>query len=176
MPRLLSIRHLALSMLAGLTLLACGGGAKLDYPGTEAGARALLTDLMKPDADRAAMTQALEPNDAQYNAYFAGDGAAKAMEAYKSLWGGANMVIAPKEGQTELLLEAATTDDLQAWTGNADAFPGGYKDVAAQLNKGLTVYRFKFVKPGETLGMAFDGLAFVDGRWAIFPKPWKALR
>ena len=30
------------------------------------------------------------------------------------------------------------------------------------------------VKPGETLGMAFDGLAFVNGHWRIFPKPWRA--
>jgi len=167
---------LVISLVVGATLLACGGSAKLDYPGTEEGARALLTDLMKPDADRAAMTKALEPTDAQYKAYFVGDAAAKAQETYKGLWGGANMVIAPKDGQTELLLESATTEDLQAWNDKAGPFPGGYKDVAAQLKPGVTVYRFKFVKPGETLGMAFDGLAFVEGRWAIFPKPWRALR
>ena len=38
----------------------------------------------------------------------------------------------------------------------------------------MTLFRFKFVKAGETIGMAFDGLAFVNGHWRIFPKPWRA--
>ena len=44
------------------------------------------------------------------------------------------------------------------------------------MKSGLTVYAFKFVKPGETLGMAFDGLVWVNGHFAIFPKPWRFLR
>jgi hypothetical protein len=36
--------------------------------------------------------------------------------------------------------------------------------------------RWKFVKPGETIGMAYDGLVFVNGHWAWFPKAWHALR
>ena len=31
------------------------------------------------------------------------------------------------------------------------------------------------VLPGESLGMAFDGLVHVNGHWAWFPKPWRAL-
>lgn len=32
------------------------------------------------------------------------------------------------------------------------------------------------LEPGQTLGMAFDGLVHVNGHWRLFPKPWKALR
>ena len=45
--------------------------------------------------------------------------------------------------------------------------------MAAQIKPGLKVYRFKFVEPGEDLGMAFDGLVNVNGHWRIFPKPWR---
>ena len=47
--------------------------------------------------------------------------------------------------------------------------------MAGQLQSGVTLYRFKFVKPGEGLGMAFDGLVHVNGHWVIIPKPWRAL-
>jgi hypothetical protein len=38
------------------------------------------------------------------------------------------------------------------------------------------VYRWKFTKPGETLGMAFDGLYQINGRWVLMPKPWRITR
>ncbi|TMQ06352.1 MAG: hypothetical protein E6J91_38110 [Deltaproteobacteria bacterium] len=28
---------------------------------------------------------------------------------------------------------------------------------------------------GEQLGMAYDGLIYVNNHWAWFPKPWRAL-
>ncbi len=169
---LLAATVLALSLSPG-----CKGASKgLDYPGTEAGAKALLTDLMKPDADREAMTQALKPQPEDYAAYFEGDAAGKAKKGYEKLWSDPKAVISPKDGQTELLLWTATTDDLKAGKGNAREFPGGYKKVADKLKPGVTVVRFKFVKPGKKLGMAFDGLAYVNGHWAFFPKPWRVLR
>lgn len=171
----------ALFLAAALATLtptaACKGGSKgLDYPGTEAGAKALLADLMKPDADRKAMTKALKPQAEDYAAYFDGDAADKAKKGYEKLWSDPKAVISPKDGQTELLLWTATTDDLKAGKGNAGKFPGGYKRVADKLKPGITVVRFKFVKPGAKIGMAFDGLAYVNGHWAFFPKPWHVLR
>lgn len=47
--------------------------------------------------------------------------------------------------------------------------------MAPFLNKGLVFYRFKFVEPGKELGISFDGLVFVNGRFVIFPKPWRML-
>ena len=42
-----------------------------------------------------------------------------------------------------------------------------------KIEPGHTIYRFKFVQPGKNIGMAFDGLVKVNGRWVIFPKPWR---
>jgi len=148
-----------------------------DFPGTEAGAKALLSTLLKADTDRAAMTRALRPTDSDYDAIFVAEAAAKAKEGYASLWDSRNAVIKPKEGQTALLLWSATSADIKAWQGSAAKdFPGGWKGVGASLKDGLTFYRFKFVKPGETLGMAFDGLVHVNGHWAWVPKPYQAIR
>ena len=104
------------------------------------------------------------------------DAATKAEQTYAPAWDAGQMHIAPKEGQTEVQLHSATTDQIKAGDPAASEFPGGYAEIGAQLQPGVTLYRFKFVEPGKDLGMAFDGLAHVNGRWVIFPKPWRALR
>lgn len=152
-----------------------GGSAALSkYPGTEEGARQLLTDLRTGDAK--AMTAALKPTSADYKAVFTDDVAAKAEEGYGKLWSDPKVAIGADPANTELLLSKATSDDLKQWTPQAEAdFPGGYKRVGDKLKPGLTFYRWKYAKPGEKLGMAFDGLVHVNGRWAWFPKPWRVV-
>ena len=141
----------------------------------EAGARALLRRFLAPGADRAALTKPLRPNKADYAALFDAPTAAKLQPAYDAHWDKDPMVIEAHEGQTELVLFAATSEDLQSGGGNAGEFPGGWKKVAPHLQPHQTWYRFKFVRPGEHLGMAFDGLTFVNGHWVITPKPWHGL-
>jgi hypothetical protein len=152
-----------------------GGGDASKYPGTEDGAKQLLTDL-RTSSDAKGMTLALKPSSADYQAVFVGDAAAKAEASYEKLWSDPKAVISAAPANTELLLSKATTDDLQKWTPVAEAdFPGGYKRVADKYKPGLTVYRWKYTKPGEKLGMAFDGLIYVNNHWAWFPKPWRIL-
>jgi hypothetical protein len=145
-------------------------GAKLDE------AKKLLGEFLAEGADHAALSKKLEPKDEDYAAVFVGDAAEKAKSTYAPLWKDGTIKIAPKAGQTELLLWAATTEQLKAGEGDADKFPGGYKKVVDQLKPGVVFYRFKFVEPGKTLGMAFDGLVYVNDHWTVFPKPWRALR
>lgn len=164
--------------LGAITLAGCKKNDTAEFPPTEAGARALLMRFLKPGADHAALSMQLKPQAGDYAKVFVNaEMAKKAEEKYQSLW---NMVksrpLAPKAGQTELTLVSATTDDLKAGKGNARKFPGGYARAASHLRPGLTVYRFKFVKPGESLGMAFDGLYNIDGRWVLMPKPWRVTR
>lgn len=150
--------------------------AGLDFPGTMDGAKALLQAFLKPDADHAGMSKALRPTSADYKTLYNDAFAAKLEAQYSPAWDANALVLKPKDGQTELLLFSATTDDFKAGNEKAGKFPGGYKKVTGELKPGQTLYRFKFVKPGETLGMAFDGLAHVNGRWVIVPKPWRAMR
>ena len=141
--------------------------------GSEVAATALLKKFLVAGADRAALTKELRPTSDDYAKVFTADFAKKLEAAQKPLWDSAP-VIGPKDGQTEVAVGKATTEDFQKGTAAAKEFPGGYAKIGDKLQAGVTLFRFKFVKPGETLGMAFDGLAFVNGHWRIFPKPWRA--
>jgi hypothetical protein len=155
-----------------------GSGASVDvskYPGTEDGAKQLLTDL-RTSSDARGMTLALKPQSADYQAVFVGDAAAKAEAGYGKLWGEPKTVINAPPANTETLIAKVTTEGLQTWSPAAEVgFPGGYRSIADKYKPGLTVYRWKYVKPGETTGMAFDGLIYVNNHWAWFPKPWRVL-
>jgi hypothetical protein len=169
---------LAVALAAGAPfVVACTGGASSEsskYPGTEEGAKQLLGEFLKPGADHATLSKQLRPTKDDYKAVY-GDAADKLAATYDPAWDKGELVLKPNEGQTELKLWSASSDDLKNGTGNANEFPGGYKKVADKLQAGITLYRFKFVKPGEDLGMAFDGLVHVNGHWVIIPKPWRAL-
>lgn len=156
-----------------------GGGAApstASYPAGEAGAKQLLGEFVKPGANVASLSKGLRPTSADYKALYDADTAKKLEEAYAKDWDSGRLVIAPKSGQTEVKLWSATGEELKSGKGNAKEFPGGYKRVAPHINAGQTLYRFKFVEPGKDLGMAFDGLAHVNGHWVIVPKPWRAVK
>jgi hypothetical protein len=160
--------------LAGVACKKEGGNAAASkYPGTDDGAKQLLSDLQTAKDPRA-LTRELEPSSADYKAVFTAEAAARAEEGYKKLWSDPQVLIAAPAANPELLLTKATTDDMKQWTKQVEAdFPGGYKRIADKFQPGLTVYRWKYVKPGEKSGMAFDGLIFVNNHWTWFPKPWR---
>ena len=166
---------LALLFLTFALAFATAANAAETFPGTEAGATSFLKEFLKPGADHAALSKQLRPTTADYAAVFEADSSAKVAAVYDPAWEAGQIVVAPKAGQTEVKVFSATSDEMKSWTGNAAEFPGGWKDVAAKLKPGLKIYRFKFVEPGKDLGMAFDGLIYVNGNWRIFPKPWRAL-
>lgn len=164
--------------LSAICLTACGGGGTVaeKHPGTKDGARVLLQEFLKPGADTKKMTMELRPTKEDYRAFYADEATAARAEAYfDKLWSGGNAVVAPKEGQTELKLASATTEDLKNSTGESSEFPGGMLSLAStdNIKPNLTIYAFKFVKPGESLGMAYEGLTHVNGHWRLFPKPWR---
>ena len=143
-------------------------------PGTEAGARELLTAFLQPEADTKALTAALRGTKADYEAVFSTDFATKLAALHEPMWQ-SGAAIGPKESQTAMLLHGITSAEIKAWSANAALhLPGGYEKIKDQFKDGLTVYAFKFVKPGETSGMAFDGLVHVNGAWRFFPKPFRA--
>lgn len=95
--------------------------------------------------------------------------------AYDPFWVRGQMAPRPKPGQTQVLVRLATTEDLRSRNERGHQFPGGYARVAQFFVPGRVWVRWKFVEPGQTLGMAYDGLVWVDDHWAWFPKPWKAI-
>jgi hypothetical protein len=143
--------------------------------GNEEGAQTLLKQFVAPDADHAALTKSLRPSTIDYKAMFDPSTAPKVEAAQAKDWDSNKAVIKPKPNQTEVKLWSATGAELASGTGNAKEFPAGYKKVAKHLSPTVLFFRFKFVEAGKDQGTAYDGLAFVNGRWVIAPKPWKAI-
>ena len=164
----------AVLFLLGL-LFTSVGHAQTKYPGTDDGARAMLAEFLKPGADLKALSLKLRPTRADYEAVFEKPFAAKLEAMYDAPWKAGQMVIAGKPGQTEVLLRKVASSEARNWSSKAsETLPGGYKSIASDIKPGQTIYTFKFVKPGENLGMAYDGLVYVNGQWRIFPKAWRA--
>lgn len=158
-----------------LFLALCVTGRAETFPGTDDGANKLAQEFLKPGADYAALSRAMSPTAADYAAVFEGDFGAKVAALWNAAWDSGKMVMAPKPGQTEVKISSATTEELKAGTGKASELAGGWKEVAPKMKPGLKVYRFHFLEPGETAGMSFDGLIYVNGNWRVFAKPWRAL-
>ena len=159
------------------TPAAAAADTKLDFPGTEQGAKDLLAKFLAPGADYAALSSQLRPEAADYKVVFPNAADATEAEAgYKEPWDTGAIRVMPKEGQTEVKVGFATGKELAEKTGQALDFPGGYAQIATKLAPDLTIYRFKFVEPGKDLGMAYDGLVYVNGKWRLFPKPWRVVK
>ena len=81
----------------------------------------------------------------------------------------------PGDGATRVQLVVARAADLGAGGPAASGFPGGYQQLADRLAPDELWVSWQLIAPGETTGVQFDGLVYLDGRFAWFPKPWRAL-
>jgi hypothetical protein len=141
---------------------------------THARARAALEAFLRPGADHEALTAQLRPRPEDYALVFEAAYAAVAQQAYERIWDEARPVARPKPGQRELLLASAASDIIRG-EGAPKVFPAGFARVAHTLQPGRTWFCWKFVRPGERVGMAFDGLVDLGDRFAWFPKTWRVL-
>lgn len=77
--------------------------------------------------------------------------------------------------QTTLRMSMATASELREFGVETCEFPGGYADILdALLPESLWVH-WKYVAPGSSSGMSYDGLTRLDDRWVWFPKPFRVL-
>lgn len=167
----------AVLALSASLMMGPGGapaGAEEAEPAVAAEGRALLEKFLDPSSDRAAMTLALKPTPEDVRAVYAEPLAGKLIASYEETFV-PGTAIGPKPGQTELLSIFTTTGALKRGDPVAGEFPGGYDNVREFIIGDVPIGRFKFVEPGESLGLAFDGLIFVNGRWVLMPKPWRVL-
>ena len=74
--------------------------------------------------------------------------------------------------QTEVLVHFAHAEKLKY---SEEFFPGGYQNIIPYLLPDRIWLSWKYVTPGEITGTAYDGLVWLDNRFAWFPKPWKVL-
>lgn len=156
--------------LAAMSLAGCKKGAAADA----AAAKEVLAAFTKPGADTAALSAALRPKPADYDAVFVADAVPKVKAVLEPIWDSPNAVIKPSADQTQVDLVSATADKLAK--GSVAGCPDAYKDIADKLDPKVVVYCARFVKPGEKLGLSVDALVNVNDHWAYFPKPFRALR
>jgi hypothetical protein len=96
------------------------------------------------------------------------DGADEAYEAYHRLWRQTPVPL-PNQGQTQLLIQGSTPELIS----EARLFPSGYNQCVHRFSSETIWIAWKFIKPGESLGMAYNGLAWLGDRFKWFPKPWR---
>lgn len=81
-----------------------------------------------------------------------------------------------KLNQTNILVNAATVEEIAAGEGEGLFFPGGYRKITPYLVPERVWVAWKYTEPNEISGMAYDGLVWMgEDRFVWFPKPWKVL-
>ena len=152
-----------------------GGQGGDDGPGSRADAEKLLGRFLDTGADLARLTADLAPAAPDISAVYGEPLAGRLVAMYGQMFTpGAR--IGPKPDQNALIVFHATTGALKRREAVLGEFPGGYEKVLDYIVGDYPIVRFKFVRQGEDLGLAFDGLIFVNGRWVLMPKPWRALK
>lgn len=139
-------------------------------------AREVLWQFYQPDADRSALLMSLKPAAEDVRAVYAEPLASNMIATYNQMFQ-PGVKFGPKPGYQGLYTFETTTQKLKNREAVQNEFPGGYKKVLPYIKSNQVIVRFKFVKePGQTTGLASDGLIFVNGRWVFMPKPWLSLK
>ena len=95
-------------------------------------------------------------------------GADEAHDNFYQMWQQVPVPL-PKRGQTRLLIWSATPENIVS----TNRFPGGYGSIIDRLNPNTIWFSWKYTLPEESLGMSYNGLAWLGDRFRLFPKPWK---
>lgn len=118
----------------------------------------------------------LKPLAGDYEKVFVGDAIEVARRAYATLWEAPFDMAYPTREQTILLCYLAPAGMLAEDNELSRPFPSGYRSIARSLNPHRVWVRWKYVRPGEKSGLAYDGLVWCDDHWAWFPKPYRVLK
>jgi ribosomal protein L17 len=171
------MQFLSLAVFAfSITTLVSCGGSKSSYPHSDEGVKQIATVFMKGGSDADALLKNMKPSLEDCKLIVTSEVDAKKLaDMAEQMYAQVKAAdIAPsKASQTDVLVFHSTTAALK--TGADQELPGGYTEKASKFKDGLDIYGFKFVEPNEKLGMAFDGLYFVNNKWVFFPKAWKYL-
>ncbi len=138
-------------------------------------AQRVLTPFLAAGADPIALTRAFRPSPDDYGKVFRAELVAGLRSIYDGIWE-TQPAITRKPGQNVLLVHACVAEGFVMGSVMMEAFPGGYAGLDEDLVPGRVWACWKFVEPGKRLGMAWDGLVHLDGRWVWFPRAWAFVR
>ena len=151
-----------------------GADARIWLP-TKDSVRELLQLFLEPGADKASLFELVRPTRADYSAVFTDPIAAELYETHRKLFETGDLITASPR-QTSLIVVIGTTSDLIDRTPNASVFAGGWDVMRSYLKRDIPLVTFSFVRPGETLGIRYDGLFYVGTRWVLMPTPWQFIK
>jgi hypothetical protein len=136
----------------------------------------LLQALGRRDGHADAWVLRLRPQPRDYDKVFSAAACPLAREAYDALWSQpAALFRPPAPEQTELQVFVAPAGLLDSGVDLVLPFPTGYRAIAALLDPHRTWVCWRYTRPGQTAGLAYDGLVWCDDHWAWFPKPYRVL-
>lgn len=139
--------------------------------------RAQVTPILQAIArDRTGeVARMLRPRDEDYARVFTGEAAEIARRGYEAMWSAPLDLARPSAEQTQLLCYLAPAGMLSEENELSRHFPAGFRGIAHRFHPHRVWVRWKYVRPGETSGIAYDGLVWCDDHWAWFPKPYRVL-
>lgn len=139
-------------------------------------AYSLLCPFVDPQqtAQRFTHLLALKPAVEDFAQVFVEEVVDIARTGYTALWS-SPQPLSPAPDQTLVELQVASGEDLQAGTGAAAEFPGGYAEVAHLLRPEPYWVCWRFSSPGLRGPVFYDGLVLLEDRAIWLPKPWRIL-
>ncbi len=117
----------------------------------------------------------LKPRDDDYLKVFAAGAAERAKEAYERLWSQRLNMDFPTSSHSEIKCDVAPAGMFADRNELSHAFPGGYLAIADKLEAHRVWVAWQYHRPGESAGLAYDGLVWIDDHWSWFPKPYRYL-
>ena len=120
--------------------------------------------------------RALRPRPEDYARVFVASTVAVARSKYEEFWGEPLKLAFPSGAQTQVLTHVAPAGMLADDNELSWRFPGGYRWVAQHLQPERVWAAWKYVVPGATSGLAYDGLVWCEDHWSWFPRPYRVLR
>jgi hypothetical protein len=117
----------------------------------------------------------LRPRDDDYEKVFSGAAVELARRFYEKLWSEPMDLAYPAPAQTQLRCFACPAGLLDQENELSRTFPEAYRHIARWLNPHRVWVAWKYTAPGQTSGLAYNGLVWCDDHWAWYPKPNRAL-
>ena len=118
----------------------------------------------------------LRPTAADHRLVFTEAVADDAARLYAAFWEEPWHAQVPTGDRSRTLCHLAPAGMLADDNELSRPFPLGYRQVAPLLQPSRVWATWKYVAPGSTSGLAFDGLVWCDDHWSWFPRPYRVLR
>ncbi|MFI5891801.1 Imm49 family immunity protein [Actinoplanes sp. NPDC051513] len=116
----------------------------------------------------------MRPRDEDYAKTFTPGTVERARRRYEELWAGPLDFRHP-DTNARVEIHVAPAGMLGDANELSRFFPGGYRTIAGLLLPKRVWAAWRYVTPGQTAGLSYDGLAWCDDHWAWFPKPYRLL-